>query len=68
MGNRNLRDCVTDLQRRGELIRIEQEVDPCLEAGEIQPSLAATYPLEQLREAQSAFIAKKHTGNIVVVP
>ncbi|WP_254443335.1 alcohol dehydrogenase family protein [Ruegeria arenilitoris] len=39
-----------------------------IEAGEIKPALAATYPLEELREAQAAFIAKKHTGNIVVIP
>lgn len=39
-----------------------------IEAGEIRPNLAATYPLERLREAQSAFIAKNHTGNIVVIP
>ncbi|MDA8747209.1 alcohol dehydrogenase family protein [Litoreibacter sp.] len=39
-----------------------------IEAGEVRPALAATYPLEQLREAQAAFIAKKHTGNIVVIP
>ena len=39
-----------------------------IEAGEIKPVLAATYPLEQLHEAQAAFIAKKHTGNIVVKP
>ena len=39
-----------------------------IEAGEIKPALAATYPLDQLREAQAAFIAKAHTGNIVVVP
>ena len=39
-----------------------------IEQGEIKPALAATYPLEQLREAQAAFIAKQHTGNIVVVP
>lgn len=39
-----------------------------IEAGEIKPALAATYPLDQLREAQTAFIAKKHTGNIVVTP
>lgn len=39
-----------------------------IEQGEIKPALAATYPLDQLREAQSAFIAKKHTGNIVVTP
>jgi len=39
-----------------------------IERGEIRPMLAATYPLAQLREAQAAFIAKKHTGNIVVTP
>ncbi|MDG1432173.1 MAG: alcohol dehydrogenase family protein [Paracoccaceae bacterium] len=39
-----------------------------IEASEIKPALAATYPLEQLREAQIEFIAKKHTGNIVVTP
>lgn len=39
-----------------------------IEAGEVKPALAATYPLSQLRQAQTAFIAKKHTGNIVVVP
>ncbi|MFK7822258.1 MAG: UbiD family decarboxylase [Planctomycetaceae bacterium] len=36
MGYKNLRDCVNDLQRQGELLRIEPEVDPYLEAGEIQ--------------------------------
>lgn len=39
-----------------------------IEKGEIRPALAATYPLEKLKEAQAAFIAKKHTGNIVVIP
>ncbi len=39
-----------------------------IEAGEIKPALAASYPLDQLREAQTAFIAKQHTGNIVVIP
>ncbi len=34
--------------------------------GEIKPLLAASYPLENLVEAQQAFIDKKHTGNIVV--
>ncbi|MEL6957746.1 MAG: alcohol dehydrogenase family protein [Pseudomonadota bacterium] len=37
-----------------------------IEAGDLTPALAATYPLEDLRDAQAAFIAKKHTGNIVV--
>ena len=39
-----------------------------IEAGEIKPALAATYPLSELHAAQSAFIEKAHTGNIVVVP
>src|SRR5205823_3815089 len=32
---RSLRACVTDLERAGQLVRIEQEVDPHLEAAEI---------------------------------
>ncbi|MFY0692698.1 MAG: alcohol dehydrogenase family protein [Paracoccaceae bacterium] len=39
-----------------------------IEQGEIRPVLAATYPLEALKEAQQAFIDKTHTGNIVVLP
>ena len=39
-----------------------------IEKGEIKPMLAATYPLSELREAQTAFIEKRHTGNIVVIP
>lgn len=39
-----------------------------IEAGDIKPALAATYPLSELPKAQTAFIAKKHTGNIVVIP
>lgn len=37
-----------------------------IERGEIKPMLAATWPLEELRTAQQAFIDKKHVGNIVV--
>ena len=60
-----------DLTFTGSTV-ITPEVMPNLiryiENGEIAPVLAATYPLEQLHKAQSAFIAKQHTGNIVVVP
>ncbi len=35
MGYRNLTDAITDLERAGQLVRIEQEVDPQLEAAEI---------------------------------
>ena len=37
-----------------------------IETGEVKPCLAATFKLNELREAQEAFIAKEHTGNIVV--
>ena len=36
MGYRNLRECVEDLAATGQLVRIDREVDPCLEAGAIQ--------------------------------
>ena len=39
-----------------------------IERGEIEPVLAATYPLRELPAAQQAFIDKRHVGNIVVVP
>lgn len=39
-----------------------------IERGEVKPALAATYPLKDFHAAQMAFIQKKHTGNIVVIP
>jgi 4-hydroxy-3-polyprenylbenzoate decarboxylase len=36
MGYRNLGECVRDLERTGQLVRIESEIDPHLEAAEIQ--------------------------------
>lgn len=39
-----------------------------IEAAAIRPALAATYPLSELHAAQTAFMEKKHTGNIVVMP
>ena len=39
-----------------------------IERGEIKPLLAGTWPLEQLREAQEAFLRKQHVGNYVVIP
>jgi len=60
-----------DLTFTGSTV-IDLSVMPALiryiEEGAIKPALAATYKLEDLREAQTAFIAKTHTGNIVVTP
>ena len=39
-----------------------------IEKGEIRPLLAGTYPLEQIVEAQKAFMKKEHVGNIVLLP
>ena len=36
MGYRTLRQCVDDLEQRGQLVRIDAEVDPHLEVAEIQ--------------------------------
>src|SRR5437588_6109099 len=36
MGYRSLQECVADLGRTKQLVRIEQEIDPYLEAAEIQ--------------------------------
>ena len=36
MGYRNLQETVVDLERHRQLIRIDSEVDPYLEAGAIQ--------------------------------
>ena len=60
-----------DLTFTGSTV-IDQEVMPRLvgyiEAGKVKPVLAASYPLSQLHDAQRAFIAKTHSGNIVVCP
>lgn len=39
-----------------------------IEAGRIKPVLGGVFPLSRLREAQAAFQAKQHIGNLVVVP
>ncbi len=39
-----------------------------IEREEIRPLLAGTWPLEKLREAQEAFLAKKHVGSFAVLP
>ncbi len=36
MGYRNLTECILDLDRAGQLVRIVQEIDPHLEAAEVQ--------------------------------
>lgn len=39
-----------------------------IERGEIRPTLSATYPLKDIARAQEDFLAKKHTGKLVLLP
>jgi len=39
-----------------------------IESGEIRPVVAESYPLKDIVRAQQDFIAKKHTGKLVLVP
>ena len=39
-----------------------------IEAGEIRPVVARTYPLRDIALAQADFLAKKHTGKLVLIP
>lgn len=39
-----------------------------IQNGEIQPVVSSSYPLNQIVQAQQEFIAKKHTGKLVLVP
>ncbi|MEH6579559.1 MAG: alcohol dehydrogenase family protein [Amphritea sp.] len=39
-----------------------------IEAGEIRPVVAKTYPLKDIVQAQEAFLAKRFTGKLVLMP
>lgn len=39
-----------------------------IERGEVRPVVAKTYPLSDIAQAQEAFLTKKHTGKLVLVP
>jgi len=39
-----------------------------IERGEIRPLVAGVYPLDQIAEAQRAFMEKAHVGNFVLIP
>jgi len=39
-----------------------------IEAGEIRPVVAKTYPLGDIATAQQDFLAKSHTGQLVLLP
>jgi NADPH:quinone reductase-like Zn-dependent oxidoreductase len=39
-----------------------------IEAGELRPVVARTFPLERIAEAQTEFLEKRHVGKYVLVP
>jgi len=39
-----------------------------IERDEIKPLVAKTYPLSEIRQAQSDFLDKKHVGKLVLIP
>ena len=39
-----------------------------IEANEIHPLLAKTFPLNEIATAQAEFLEKKHIGNFVLIP
>jgi NADPH:quinone reductase-like Zn-dependent oxidoreductase len=43
-----------------------RELVGLIEQGVVRPLVAAAYPLDRVAEAQAAFIAKQHVGNIVI--
>ncbi len=51
---------------------LDREVFPNLvhyiERGEVQPVVAATFPLSEIVEAQQMFLSKKFTGKLVLLP
>jgi NADPH:quinone reductase-like Zn-dependent oxidoreductase len=50
----------------------DQPVFPALiariEAGELRPRVAGTFPLERIADAQEALLEKRHVGKLVLVP
>ena len=39
-----------------------------VERGEVRPVVARTHPLAEIAPAQEAFLAKKHSGKLVLIP
>ena len=39
-----------------------------IEADEIKPLVAKTYPLSEIAQAQTDFLAKQHIGKLVLIP
>ena len=60
-----------DLEMHGATVMpvgIFENLVSYIENGEIRPLLAREFPINDIRKAQEAFLAKKHIGNFVILP
>ncbi len=48
--------------------KVFENVVGYIERGEVRPTVAQTYPLADIAAAQTDFLAKRHTGKLVLVP
>ena len=71
MGYTTLRQCIADLERTGQLVRIDQEVDPYLEAAEIQRRVyqaqgpAVFFELKQLKPGDTVTVGLSSGQHVV---
>ena len=59
-----------DLEMHGATVMpvgIFENLVSYIENGEIRPLLAREFPINDIRKAQEAFLAKKHIGNFVIL-
>lgn len=60
-----------DLEMHGATVMplgIFEKLVGYIEDGEIQPLLAKTFPISEIKLAQEEFLTKKHIGNFVILP
>ena len=60
---------LNDLQLQGATVYAPQvfaDLVSYIERGEVRPVVGGVYPLEEIRAAQQAFVAKGHTGSLVL--
>ncbi len=60
---------LNDLQMQGATVyppQVFADLVGYIERGEVRPVVGGTYPLEEIRAAQQAFVAKSHIGSLVL--
>ena len=60
---------LNDLQLQGATVYAPQvfaDLVGYIERGEVRPVVGGVYPLEEIRAAQQAFVAKGHIGSLVM--